>query len=134
MFNNDFSRYFIEYDKVAEKLATIAEQSAKMVQNYPPFNIKKVNENEYAIELALAGFNKKDIDIEIVDSKLIITGKAESSDSEYVWKGISTKAFTRQFTLADNTEVASAAFNDGLLVIKLEITTPEKNTRKVKVL
>lgn len=134
MTNNDLQRFFIGYDKVAEKLATIADQTTRQIQNYPPYNIKKVDENKYAIELALAGFTKQDIDIETVDGILVITAsKATEDTSEYIWKGISNKAFTRQFTLADNAEVRNAKFENGLLTISLETVLPKQNKQKVEV-
>lgn len=133
--NNDFGRFFIGYDKVAEKLANIADQSAKMIQNYPPFNIKKVEDNKYAIEMALAGFSKQDIEIELVDGKLIVKGNLESKDAEdsFIFKGISNKAFTRQFTLADNMEIQSAELINGMLKIWLETLTPEPNKKKIEI-
>lgn len=133
--NNDFARFFVGYDKVAEKLANIADQSAKLIQNYPPFNIKKVTENKYAIELALAGFSKQDIDIELVDGKLIITGIVQSKDPEdhFLFKGISNKAFTREFTLADNVEIEGAEFINGMLKIWLETLAPEPKKKKINI-
>lgn len=127
----DFDRFFVGYDKIAGKLAEIADQSVKLVQNYPPFNIKKVEEDRYVIEMALAGFGKQDIDIELADSKLIVRGKTEADQNEetgfpfYVYKGISSKPFTRQFTLADNVEIKSADLVNGMLKIWLEAFTPE---------
>ena len=131
----DFDRFFVGYDKVAEKLANIADQSAKLVQNYPPFNIKKVDENKYAIEIALAGFSKQDIEVELVDGKLIVTGNIESKEQEgaFLWKGISNKAFTRQFTLADNIEIQSAEFINGMLKIWLETLVPETSKKKIDI-
>lgn len=133
--NNDFGRFFIGYDKVAEKLANIADQSAKLIQNYPPFNIKKVNENKYAIEIALAGFSKQDIEVEMVDGKLVITGKVEAKDTEdsYIFKGISNKAFTRQFTLADTVEIENAEFINGMLKIWLQTIAPEPKKKKIEI-
>ena len=130
---NDLNRFFIGYDKVAEKLATIANQTTKQIQNSPPYNIKKVDGNKYAIELALVGFSRPDIDIETVDGVLVISAsKAVEDASEYIWKGISNKAFTRQFTLADNTEVKGAKFENGLLTISLETVLPKQNKQKVE--
>lgn len=128
---NDLNRFFIGYDKVAEKLAAIAAQTTQ--NNYPPYNIKKVDENKYVIELALAGFSRQDIDIETVDGVLVISAsKATEDASEYIWKGISNKAFTRQFTLADTTEVKGAKFENGLLTIALETVVPKQNKQKVE--
>ncbi len=135
MINNDFARFFVGYDKVVDKLASIADQSAKLVQNYPPFNIKKINENKYSIELALAGFSSNDIDIELDGGKLIIKGNVETKDAEdqFLFKGISNKAFTRQFTLADNVEIEGAEFINGMLKIWLESLTPESQKKKIEI-
>jgi molecular chaperone IbpB len=135
MNNNDFARFFVGYDKVVEKLTNIADQSAKLIQNYPPFNIKKVDENKYAIEIALAGFSKQDVQIELDGAKLVITGNVESKDAEesYVFKGISNKPFTREFTLADNVEIQGAEFINGMLKIWLDTLTPQKNKKKIDI-
>jgi HSP20 family molecular chaperone IbpA len=135
MINNDFARFFVGYDKVLEKLTNIAEQSAKLMPNYPPFNLKKVNENKYAIEIALAGFSKEDVQIELEGTKLVITGNVESKDTEetFVFKGISNKAFTREFTLADNVEIQDAEFINGMLIIGLSTTTPESKKKKINI-
>lgn len=135
MNNNDFARFFVGYDKVVEKLTNIADQSAKLIQNYPPFNIKKVDENKYAIEIALAGFSKQDVQIELDGAKLVITGNVESKDAEetYVFKGISNKPFTREFTLADNVEIQGAEFINGMLKIWLDALTPQQNKKKIDI-
>ena len=133
--NNDFARFFVGYDKVVEKLTNIADQSAKLIQHYPPFNIKKVNESKYAIEIALAGFSRQDIQIELDGAKLVITGNVESKDTEenYVFKGISNKPFTREFTLADNVEIQGAEFINGMLKIWLDTLVPQQNKKKIDI-
>ena len=133
--NNDFARFFVGYDKVVEKLTSIADQSAKLIQNYPPFNLKKVDENKYAIEIALAGFSKEDVQIELDGSKLIITGDVGSKDANetFVFKGISNKPFTREFTLADNVQIQGAEFINGMLVITLSTVIPESNKKKIHI-
>ena len=135
MNNNDFARFFVGYDKVVEKLTNIADQSAKLIQNYPPFNIKKVDENKYAIEIALAGFSKQDVQIELDGAKLVITGNVEAKTAEenYVFKGISNKPFTREFTLADNVEIQGAEFINGMLKIWLDTLTPQQNKKKIDI-
>jgi molecular chaperone IbpA len=135
MNNNDFARFFIGYDKVAEKLSAIAEQSAKLIQNYPPFNIKKITENKYTIEVALAGFTKQDIEIELDGGKLTIKGNLEAKEAneQFVFKGISNKAFTRQFTLADNVEIEGAELINGMLKIWLETLSPETKKKKIDI-
>jgi molecular chaperone IbpA len=135
---NDFARFFVGYDKVAAKLSEIAEQSVKLAQNYPPFNVRKIDENKYAIEMALAGFGINDIDIELHEGKLIIksTTQYENSkeDSMFLYKGISSKPFVRQFTLADNIEIEDAELINGILRICLESVIPESfKPTKIKI-
>ena len=135
MNNNDFARFFVGYDKVVDKLTAIADQSAKLIQNYPPFNIKKITDNKYAIEVALAGFTKQDIEIELDGGKLVITGNVETKEvnEQFIFKGISNKPFTRQFTLADNVEIEGAEFINGMLKIWLETITPETSKKKIDI-
>lgn len=135
MNNNDFGRFFIGYDQIVEKLASIAEQSTKLIQNYPPFNIKKITENKYTIEVALAGFTKQDIEIELEGGKLTIKGNLESKevDEQFVFKGISNKAFTRQFTLADNVEIEGAELSNGMLKIWLEALSAQTKKKKIDI-
>ena len=135
MNNNDFARFFVGYDKIAEKLVGIVEQSANLTQNYPPFNIKKITENKYTIEVALAGFTKQDIEIELEGGKLIIKGNLESKETneQFVFKGISNKAFTRQFTLADNVEIEGAELINGMLKIWLETLSPQTKKKKIDI-
>jgi molecular chaperone IbpA len=102
---------------------------------YPPYNIKKVDENRYVIELAVAGFGKADIDIELQEGKLSIRGNCDSAEStEYLYKGIAERGFKREFTLADNVEVKSSSLANGMLKIWLEAFIPEeKKPKKVKI-
>jgi molecular chaperone IbpA len=119
-----------------KRLADIADQSAQMMPiKYPPYNIKKVDENRYVIELAVAGFGKADIDIELQEGKLSILGKCDSAEStEYLYKGIAERGFKREFTLADNVEVKSSSLANGMLKIWLEAFIPEeKKPKKVKI-
>jgi molecular chaperone IbpB len=135
MMNNDFARFFVGYDKVLDKLTNIADQSARLIQNYPPFNLRKVDENKYAIEIALAGFSKEDVQIELDGTKLVITGNVESKDAEdtFVFKGISNKPFTREFTLADNVEIQGAEFINGMLIIALSTVTLTSTKKKINI-
>ena len=98
---------------------------------------KQVKENKYVIEMAVAGFAKQDIELEFVDSNLIIKGNVESSEDEdknYLFKGISDRAFTRQFKLADNVEIKGADLFNGMLKIWLEAIIPEhKKPKKIEV-
>lgn len=136
----DFDRFFVGFDKVADKMANIAQQSVALAQNYPPFNVRKVDENKYTIELAIAGFGKQDLDIELANGTLIVSGKVESEEKEegnmfpaFIYKGISSKPFKRTFTLADNVEIKSADLANGILKIWLEALAPQIDSKKIDI-
>ena len=100
--------------------------------NYPPFNLIQINNVESRLEVALAGFKKDDIKVFTEFGKLHVEGKkAESEDDgEFVYKGLAQRSFERQWTLADDTEVRSVRFTDGLLTVDLAKIVPEKHARK----
>ena len=142
----DFDRFFVGFDKVAEKMASIADQTAKLASNYPPYNLKKIDENKYTIEMAVAGFGRQDLEIEIVDDKLIIKGNVKSgepaeqdSTGEWTWpqvlyQGLAMRPFTRTFNLADNVEIRGASLLNGILKIVLEAIIPEhKKPKKIEI-
>lgn len=131
----NMDRYFVGADRVMKKLANIADESVQIVSKYPPYNIKKVDEDRYVIEMAVAGFGKSEIDIELQESKLKVTGKCEPTDaSEYLYKGIAERGFHREFTLADNVEVKSSSLVNGMLKIWLEAFVPEeKKPKKINI-
>lgn len=106
---------------------------ASRAQTYPPYNIVKHNENDYMIEVAVAGFQQDDIEITAEGNKLSIIGKVKANaQGEYLHKGIATRDFTHQFTLAETVVVRSADMVNGLLVIRLENVIPdEKLPRKI---
>jgi molecular chaperone IbpA len=99
--------------------------------NYPPYNIVKTDTNKYDIQVALAGFNKKDIDVSIENSVLTIESKTSSKDEskdedgDTIYKGISKRYFKRSFTIADDVEIKGAELKDGLLKISMEKIVPE---------
>ena len=100
--------------------------------NYPPFNLIQINNVESRLEVALAGFKKDDIKVFTEFGKLHVEGKkAESEDDgEFGYKGLAQRSFTREWTLADDTEVRSVSFDDGLLVVELGRIVPEHHSRK----
>ena len=100
--------------------------------NYPPFNLIQINNVESRLEVALAGFKKDDIKVFTEFGKLHVEGKkAESEDDgEFVYKGLAQRSFTREWTLADDTEVRSVSFDDGLLVVQLGRIVPDHHARK----
>ena len=100
--------------------------------NYPPYNLIQINNVESRLEIALAGFKKDEVSVYTEFGKLSVEGKKEESkdDGEFVHKGLAQRSFTRQWTLADDTEVRSGSFNDGLLVVELGKIVPDHHARK----
>ena len=100
--------------------------------NYPPFNLIQVNNVESRLEVALAGFKKDDIKVYTEYGKLHVEGKQEDkeADGEFVHKGLAQRSFERAWTLADDTEVRSVSFRDGLLTVELGKIVPEHHSRK----
>lgn len=142
----DFDRFFVGFDPLIKKLSTAAEQTVKLASNYPPYNIKKIDENKYTIEMAVAGFARQDIDVEIDGDKLIIKGNVGSGESaeqdsngQWTWpqvlyQGLAMRPFTRTFNLADNVEIRGASLFNGILKIVLEAIIPEhKKPTKVEI-
>ncbi len=132
----DMDKFFVGFDQHFDKFAKLHDEVTKNIPNYPPYNIKKVAENKYTIELAVAGFAKQDIEIEFVDNKLVVTGKAsDDSDNEsFLWKGIANRAFTRTFVLDDQVEIQNAEMLNGMLKIFLERIIPEhKKPKKIEI-
>ena len=106
------------------------------VNNFPPHNIVKLDENKYVVELAVAGFGKDEIDIQVQENTLTIKGekKEGTPDLEYLHRGIGTRSFTKSITIADTIEVKGAEYKDGILRIGLENIIPEhKKPRKIEI-
>ena len=108
------------------------------VPNYPPYNIVKVKDNEYNIEVALAGYNKKDIDVLYEDNMLTIKTadkkEDEKQEGENLYKGIAKRMFKKSFTIADDVEVKGAELKDGLLKVSLEKIIPDhKKARTINI-
>ena len=103
-----------------------------VVSNYPPYNIVQVNNVESRLEIALAGFKKDEVKVYTEFGKLSVEGQKEESkdDGEFVYKGLAQRSFARQWTLADDTEVRSVSFDDGLLVVELGKIVPDHHARK----
>ena len=100
--------------------------------NYPPYNLVTVSNVESRLELALAGFKKKQVNVYTQDGKLFVEGQREDGETgtEYVHRGVAQRSFTRSWTLSDETEVRSVTFEDGLLSITLGEIVPEHHQRK----
>ena len=100
--------------------------------NYPPYNLIQVSNVESRLELALAGFKKKEVNVYTQDGKLFVEGQKEDKETEtnYLHKGLAQRSFTRAWTLSDDTEVRSVDFEDGLLTVVLGRIVPTHHQRK----
>lgn len=125
----------VGFEPILKKLAEITESMPK-IPTYPPYNIKQTGDNTYVIEMAVAGFGKQDLELELQDGTLTIKGNVQSGDNDdsYIFKGIADRAFTRQFTLADSIEIKNADLINGMLKIWLERFIPEeKKPKKINI-
>jgi len=131
----DFDKYFVGFEDQFNRLSKMHDDLTKSIPNYPPYNIKKTGENTYAIELAVAGLGKQDIEIELAEGKLIVKGTtSDNTDENFLFKGIANRAFTRAFALDDQIEVQDAEMINGMLRIFLERIIPEhKKPKKIAV-
>ncbi len=132
----DFDKVFLGFDDQFAKMQKFHDDFAKNIPNYPPYNIKKIDDTHYVIELAVAGFGQNEIDIEIDGGKLVVKGNVNSAEAEdnFLFKGIAARAFTRTFALNDQVEVKDAEIFNGMLKIALERMIPEeKKPKKVAV-
>jgi molecular chaperone IbpA len=135
--DNPFDRvrtYSIGFDRMFDRLF----DENVVTTNYPPYNIVKTSDEKYAIEIAIAGFSKNDIEIETEENTLVIKTsdkeEEDKNDVEYLHKGISARAFKRSFSLADDVVVKGATFKNGLLIVDLERIIPEeKKPRKISI-
>jgi molecular chaperone IbpA len=123
-----FRRSTVGFDRLFDMLEN-SSFGAGQQENYPPFDLIKKGENDYCIELAVAGFKPEEIDITAQQNVLIVSGrKNEESDekgSDYIYRGIATRSFERRFALADHIQVKGADMKDGLLSIELKREIPE---------
>ena len=132
----DLDKFFVGFDDQFNRIAKMHDDLTKNVPNYPPYNIKKTGDNTYVIELAVAGFAKQDVEIELDGGKMIIKGnvQSEDSDGDFLWKGIAARNFTRIFALEDQVEVKDAEMINGMLKVFLERIIPEhKKPKKIEV-
>lgn len=112
----------------------IMKNAAQKAVSFPPYNLVKVGEHKYVLELATAGFSKSELSITLDNNTLQIQGKSElPKDTNYIYKGISNKAFTRSFAVAETIEVESATYNDGILQIVLKNNIPQKTTKSISI-
>tara|TARA_A100001011_G_scaffold9621_1_gene10750 strand:+ start:54 stop:524 length:471 start_codon:yes stop_codon:yes gene_type:complete len=123
---NQLNHYAVGFDRVFDRLNDYASQQSTS-NTFPPYNIRKDGDFNFEIEIALAGFGKKDIEVEVADGVLTIRSVKENEDSDdVIHRGISYRKFIRKFTIADDIVVNSAKLDNGLLRVSLERVVPEE--------
>ena len=136
---NNLRPLTVGFDNVFDQLEYMMEDrffEKGTVANFPPYNIVKTGENTYDVELALAGFNKKDIEVEYKENQLTVKSKKQEKpeetdeDGNMIHRGISKRMFTRSFTIANDVEVKGAELKDGLLKVSLERIIPDHKKAK----
>ena len=136
LFNENFNKltpYAVGFDHVFDTLNRYVDN--QQAQGFPPYNIRKEGDYNYVIEMALAGFGKEDIQVEIAENTLSIRSvKENSEDDETQYRGISFRRFERKFTLSDDLVVNNANLENGMVYIDLERIVPEeKKPRPIEV-
>ena len=112
-----FDRYFEDLERMSSHTQT----------NYPPYNVVKVDDEHFTVEVAVAGFSKDDISVTKEKNFLIIEGKVEDDSKDFAHKGLASRAFKRSWTLADNVEIGTAKLVNGILSVGLEKVIPEED-------
>ena len=129
----DISPFAVGFDRTFDTLELLASSRAKET-NYPPYNIRKVSEDQYTIELAVAGFEEKDLDIELVEETLTINGnRPKESGDGLLHQGLAARDFVKKFALSDDMVIKGAALSNGMLYVGIERIIPdEKKPQKIK--
>jgi len=129
LFNDNFNKltpYAVGYDRIFDHLSRYVDNNATST-GFPPYNIRKEGDYNYTIEMALAGFGKKDIEVEVAEGTLSVRSMKENDeDDSTVYRGISRRRFDRKFTVADDVVVNGASLENGMLTINLERVVPEE--------
>ena len=141
---NSLRPFSIGFDDMFDQFENmLGNGNLTMQSNYPPYNIRKTGKDNYAIEVALAGFNKNDVEVEFEDNLLTVRTKQvnitenerqsarQIENGEIIHKGISQRQFTRSFTIADDIKVNEAQLKDGLLTVSCERIIPEHKKKKL---
>ena len=136
---NSLRPFSVGFDSIFEEFDRMLESTERYSSNYPPYNIHKLNEKDYKIEIALAGYSKDDIELELKESTLTVRNKAKEKvvneeGNGVIHKGISTRQFERSFTISEDIKVKNAELKNGLLNIYLERIIPEeKKSRLIEI-
>ena len=131
-----FKPFSVGFDNLFDDFDRMLSFNSASINHYPPYNIRKINDTDYVIELAVAGFGKKDIEVKSVENTLTIKSKdkkeeVSNKDENILHRGISQRSFTRSFTVAEDVVVKGADLKDGLLSVKLERIIPDEKKPKI---
>ena len=131
-----FKPFSVGFDNLFDDFDRMLSFNSASINHYPPYNIRKINDTDYVIELAVAGFGKKDIEVKSVENTLTIKSKDKKEevldeDENILHRGISQRSFTRSFTVAEDVVVKGADLKDGLLSVKLERIIPDEKKPKI---
>ena len=135
---NSLRPFSIGFDDMFDQFENmLGNGNLTMQSNYPPYNIRKTGKDNYSIEVALAGFSKKDVEVAFEDNLLTVRTKQvnksdeKNEDGEIIHKGISQRQFARSFTIADDVKVNSAELKDGLLTVACERILPDHKKKRL---
>ena len=125
---------FVGFDGLFEDLERIHNSARTGTDNYPPHNIVRVDEENFIIELAVAGFGMDNLDIEVKDGILKVKGKTDDVERDYAYKGISSRKFEKSFRLSEFVVIDGADLKDGILVVNARVEIPEEQRpRKINI-
>ncbi len=138
---NDFVSAFpqvesrlIGFDRVFDAVTRLHHTEGGQSNAFPPYNIKRIDDENYEIQIAIAGFKKSELDVTVEDGNLIVKGEQEKSEDDFIHKGIAERNFTRTWSLADTVKVSGSEFKDGVLSISLVNEIPEeKKPQSIKI-
>ena len=136
---NSLKPFSVGFASIFEEFDRMLESTERYNSNYPPYNICKLSDNDYKIEVALAGYSKDDIELELKENTLTVRNKPKekvinSDNNGVIHKGISTRQFERAFTISEDIKVKNSELNNGLLNIDLERIVPEeKKSRLIEI-
>lgn len=133
---NSLRPFSVGFDSIFEEFDRMLESTERYNSNYPPYNIRRVNENDYKIEVALAGYSRDDIELELKENTLTVRNKKKEKvvneeGNGVIHKGISTRQFERSFTISEDIKVKNAELINGLLNIDLERIVPEEKKARL---
>jgi molecular chaperone IbpA len=124
---------FVGFDTLFEDLERIHQSARSGTDNYPPHNIVRIDEEKFLIELAVAGFTKDNIDLELKDGILKVSGEMDKDERDFAFKGISSRKFEKSFRLSEFVVIDGADLMDGILVVYARVELPEeKRPRKIE--